>query len=39
MCAEQRWQRMRGFKHLAKVIRGVNFKDGIEVQDSSRHAA
>jgi putative transposase len=39
MCAERHWQRLRGFKHLAKVITGVQFKDGIEVQDSSRHAA
>jgi putative transposase len=39
MCAEQHWQRLRGFNHLAKVITGVQFKDGIEVQDSSRHAA
>ncbi|MEM6485591.1 MAG: IS256 family transposase, partial [Pseudomonadota bacterium] len=29
-CAEQRWRRIRGFNHLAKVIEGVRFKDGIE---------
>ena len=29
-CAEKRWQRLRGFDYLAKVIRGVPFKDGIE---------
>lgn len=31
-CAEKRWLRIRGFKHLAKVIAGVKFKDGIEVE-------
>lgn len=30
MSAEKRWRRIRGFKHLAKVIEGVKFKDGIE---------
>ena len=39
MCAEKRWQRIRGFDHLAKVITGVKFKDGIEVTDPSRNAA
>lgn len=31
MCAQKRWRRIRGFKHLAKVIEGVKFKDGIEI--------
>ena len=41
MCAEKRWRRIRGFNHLAKVIAGVKFKDGIEVTDrtDSRSAA
>jgi transposase-like protein len=39
MCAEKRWQRIRGFNHLAKVITGVKFQDGIEVKDSNRDAA
>ncbi|MBN2732490.1 MAG: IS256 family transposase [Balneolaceae bacterium] len=30
-CAEKRWLRIRGFNHLAKVIAGVKFKDGIKV--------
>lgn len=38
-CAEKRWQRIRGFEHLAKVITGVKFKDGIEVTEPSRSAA
>ena len=30
--AEQGWRRMRGFKKLADVIAGVNFKDGVRVE-------
>ena len=29
-CAEKKWRRLRGFDYLAKVIKGVPFKDGIE---------
>ncbi len=29
-CAEKSWRRLRGFRHLAKVIEGVRFNDGIE---------
>ena len=42
MCAEKRWRRIRGFAHLAKVIQGVKFKDGIEVSantEENRNAA
>lgn len=41
LCAEKRWRRIRGFNHLAKVIDGVKFKDGIEVSMNadSRNAA
>jgi len=43
MSAEKRWRRIRGFSHLAKVIQGVTFKDGVEVNnddaDSNRDAA
>lgn len=35
MCAEKRWRRIRGFNHLAKVIEGVKFKDGIEVTETT----
>lgn len=35
MCAEKRWRRIRGFNHLAKVIAGVKFKDGIEVANNA----
>ena len=48
MSAEHSWRRLRGFEWLAKVIRGVKFRDGIEVraakhtshrQEASRAAA
>lgn len=42
LSAQQRWQRLRGFKHLADVINGVKFKDGVRVkheQQNSRIAA
>ncbi|GJL62148.1 MAG: IS256 family transposase [Nitrospirales bacterium] len=29
-CAEQTWRRLRGFQQLGKVIRGIQFIDGIE---------
>ncbi len=32
MSAEKNWRRLRGFERLAKVINGVQFRDGIEVQ-------
>ena len=38
-CAEQSWRRLCGFRHLAKVIEGVRFNDGIEVIEDSRAAA
>ena len=34
MCAEQNWRKLRGFDSLAKVIEGVQFRDGIEVKVS-----
>jgi len=40
-CAEKRWRRIRGFNHLAKVIKRVQYKDGIEVKKNpdSRNTA
>jgi len=38
MGAEKRWQRIRGFGHLAKVIKGVKFKDGMEMNDNTEDA-
>ena len=38
-CAEKNWRKLRGFNYLAKVIEGVPFKDGIEVNKSNQIAA
>ena len=38
-CAEQNWRKLRGFDYLAKVITGVQFKDGIETTNPSQVAA
>lgn len=38
-CAQRKWRRLRGFNHLAKVITGVKFKDGIEVTGLTRNVA
>ena len=38
-CAEQNWRKLRGFDYLAKVITGVQFKDGIETTNTSQIAA
>jgi transposase-like protein len=39
ICAETRWRKLRGFNYLGKVIKGVQFKDGIEVESDSQVAA
>ena len=39
MCAEKNWIKLRGFDYLAKVVTGIKFKDGIEVQTEDRSAA
>lgn len=40
MSASKRWRRLRGYKQIAKVIEGVEFKNGIEVDDrDSKNAA
>ena len=39
MSAEQSWRRLRGFRQLGKVIEGVKFHDGIEVNEDSRAVA
>ena len=38
-CAEGKWRKLRGFDYLAKVIKGVQFKDGIEVTLDDQAAA
>jgi putative transposase len=37
--AEKTWRRQRGFDYLAKVITGVPFKDGIEIDTPDQIAA
>ena len=37
--AEDSWRKLRGFRHLAKVIEGVKFKYGIEVAEDDKAAA
>lgn len=39
LSAEKNWRRLRGFQWLAKVIGGVKFRDGIEVQQRVRKAS
>ena len=39
ICAEKRWRKLRGFNYLGKVIEGVQFKDGIEVESDNQVAA
>ena len=38
-CAEKKWIKLRGFDYLVKVIKGVQFKDGIEVISGNQVAA
>jgi len=38
-CAEGSWRKLRGFKHLAKVVVGVRFTDGIELTEDNKAAA
>ena len=38
--AQRKWRRLRGFKLLADVVQGINFKDGVRVgSDSDQDAA
>lgn len=38
-CAQKNWRRLRGFDSLAKVVKGIKFKDGIEVKTVDQVAA
>lgn len=33
METEKSWNRLRGFSYLAKVIIGIEFRDGVEVKE------
>ena len=34
--AQKKWQRLRGYKLLAEVVKGVKFKDGIRVSEDNQ---
>ena len=38
-CAQKKWRKLRGFNYLGKVIKGVQFKDGVEVTSNEQVAA
>ena len=38
-CAQKKWNRLRGFDYLAKVVTGIKFKDGVEVKAVDQVAA
>jgi len=38
MSVDKRWRRIRGFNRLAKVIKGVKFKDGMEMNENTDDA-
>ena len=36
LCAERSWRLLRGFEWLAKIVDGVKFHDGVDVQNVVR---
>ena len=38
-CAEKNWKKLRGFRYLAEVIEGTQFKDGMAVKNKDQKAA
>ncbi|EEW58371.1 transposase, mutator type [Ruegeria sp. TrichCH4B] len=38
-CARNNWRKLRGFAHLAEVIQGINFKDGVKQTQPETAAA
>ena len=39
LCAEKRWRKIKGFNHLALILEGKTFKDGVLEGDSKQDAA
>ena len=39
LCAEKQWRKIKGFNHLALVLEGKTFKDGVLEGDSKQDAA
>ena len=38
-CAEKNWRKLRGFAYLAKIVEGVQFINGEEIEQSDQVAA
>ena len=38
-CAEKNWRKLRGFAYLAKIVEGVKFINGEEIEQSHQVAA
>ena len=38
-CAEKNWRKLRGFKYLARVVEGVKFVNGEEIEQANQVAA
>lgn len=38
-CAQKSWRKLRGFAHLAEVIEGITFEDGIKTTSPDQAAA
>ncbi len=38
-CAEKNWRKLGGFKYLAKVVAGVKFVNGEDIQQPNQVAA
>jgi len=38
-CAEKNWRKLRGFAYLVKVVEGVKFVNGEEIQQQDQVAA
>lgn len=38
-CAQKNWRRQRGFRYLAKVVQGIQFRDGEEVTAENQNVA
>lgn len=39
LSAQKHWRKLRGYQLIEKVVKGVQFKDGIEVKNSEEKAA
>jgi len=35
--AQERWRKLRGFHHLADVIRGIKFQNGVQLDTEPKN--